>query len=65
MSLLTLHKVLISFAIAFFLFFGISELTRSEGEHSALIAIICIALAVGCVFYLVWVFRGGYSWKNK
>ncbi len=65
MSLLALHKVLISFAVAFFLFFGISELTRSGSDHNILIAIICLVLAAGTSVYLVWVLKGGYVWKKK
>ncbi len=65
MSLLVLHKVLVACAGLFFFFFGIPELTREGEQNNAAIAIICIALGIGCTFYFAWVMRGGYSWKPK
>lgn len=65
MSLLVLHKVLVACAGLFFFFFGIRELIREGEQYSPSIAIICIALGIGSVFYFMWVMRGGYGWKQK
>jgi len=62
MSLLTLHKVLIAFTLAFFLFFGIREILRESG--SAIIGAIVLGVAAGISFYFIWVLRGGYEKKG-
>jgi len=62
MKLLTLHKVLISFALAFFLFFGVREIFREGGN--IIIAILVLILAFGVSFYFVWILRGGYEKKK-
>ena len=62
MKLITLHKILISFALAFFVFFGIREMVRDGG--TTIIAILVLTLAVGVLIYFVWVLRGGYSKKE-
>ncbi len=59
MQLLTLHKVLISAALAFFLFFGIREITHQGG--SVAMGIGALILSVGVGAYLIWVLRGGYK----
>ncbi len=61
MRLLTLHKILIGMALAFFLFFGSREIIRDDGN--SIIGIIVLALAAGITFYFVWVLRGGYEKK--
>ncbi len=61
MKLLTLHKILIAIAIAFFLFFGIREIMRDGGN--LIFGILVLALACGVSFYFVWVLRGGYEKK--
>ena len=61
MKLLTLHKILIGMALAFFLFFGIREILRESG--SVVIGIVVLAIAVGVSFYFIWVLRGGYDGK--
>jgi hypothetical protein len=65
MSLLVLHKVLVACAGLFFFFFGIRELIREGEQNNPVIAILCLALGLGCVIYFMWVMRGGYSWKQK
>jgi hypothetical protein len=62
MKLITLHKILISFAIAFFLFFGIRETTKEDG--SSILGIASIFIALGGGGYFIWVIRGGYSGKK-
>ncbi len=62
MKLLTLHKILIVFALAFFLFFGIREILRDSGN--TIIGIIVLTLAAGVGFYFVWLLRGGYENKG-
>lgn len=59
MQLLTLHKVLISMALAFFLFFGIREITHDGG--SAALGWGALVLSIGVGVYLVWVLKGGYK----
>ena len=61
MKLLTLHKILIGFALAFFFFFGFREILRESG--SAAIGVLVLAVAVGASFYFIWVLRGGYEKK--
>jgi hypothetical protein len=61
MKLLTLHKVLIAMAIAFFFFFGIRELIRIEGNQ--ILGIIVLAAGIGICFYFMWVVKGGYEKK--
>ncbi|MFI5262933.1 MAG: hypothetical protein ACHQM6_00300 [Candidatus Kapaibacterium sp.] len=63
MKLLTLHKILIGMALAFFLFFGLREILRESG--SAVIGAIVLGIAVGVSFYFIWVLRGGYEKKTK
>jgi len=63
MKLLTLHKILIGMALAFFLFFGIREMLRESG--SMIIGVIVLAIAIGVSFYFIWVLRGGYDRKSK
>jgi hypothetical protein len=48
-------------AITFFLFFGIREIMRDEGN--SIIGVVVIAIAIGVIFYFVWVLRGGYEKK--
>jgi hypothetical protein len=62
MKLLTLHKILIAVALAFFLFFGFREILRENG--SAIIGAIVLGIAIGVSFYFIWVLRGGYENKN-
>lgn len=62
MKLLTLHKILIGFAIAFFLFFGIREAIREGG--SSVLGIVSIFIALGGGGYFIWVLRGGYNGKK-
>ncbi|MEI8134221.1 MAG: hypothetical protein WCH46_03960 [bacterium] len=62
MNLLTLHKVLIAFALAFFLFFGLRELIRDSG--SIAIGAVALVLAIGVGMYFIWVLRGGYNSKK-
>ena len=59
MKLITLHKILIAFALAFFLFFGIREIIRDSGN--VIVGIVVLALAAGVGFYFAWVLRGGYE----
>ena len=61
MKLLTLHKILIGMALAFFLFFGIREIMRESGN--AVIGAIVLGIAVGVSVYFIWVLRGGYEKK--
>jgi hypothetical protein len=61
MKLITLHKILIAFALAFFLFFGIREIIRGGGN--AIIGALVLVVAVGISFYFIWVLRGGYEKK--
>jgi len=61
MKLLTLHKILIGMALAFFFFFGFREILRESGN--AIIGAIVLGLAVGVSFYFIWVLRGGYERK--
>ncbi|MEP7234023.1 MAG: hypothetical protein ABI778_01885 [Ignavibacteriota bacterium] len=61
MKLLTLHKILIAFALAFFLFFGLREILRDSGN--AIIGAMVLIAAVGICFYFIWVIRGGYEGK--
>jgi hypothetical protein len=62
MKLLTLHKILIGMALAFFLFFGIREIVRDSGNP--VIGAIVLGVAVGISFYFIWVLRGGYERKK-
>jgi hypothetical protein len=62
MKLLTLHKILIGMALAFFLFFGIREIMRESGNP--VVGAIVLGAAVGICFYFVWVLRGGYQKKS-
>jgi hypothetical protein len=62
MKLLTLHKILIAFALAFFLFFGLREIMRESGN--TIIGAIVLGIAVGVSFYFIWVLRGGYEKEN-
>jgi uncharacterized membrane protein len=62
MRLLTVHKVLICAALAFFLFFGISQISKESGSAALGIGSIAVALGVGT--YFVWVVRGGYERKQ-
>jgi hypothetical protein len=59
MKLITLHKILIAFALAFFLFFGLREIIRDGGN--AIIGAIVLGIAVGVSFYFIWVLKGGYE----
>jgi hypothetical protein len=59
MKLLTLHKILIGMALAFFLFFGFREILRDSGN--AIIGAVVLGIAVGVSFYFIWVLRGGYE----
>jgi hypothetical protein len=59
MKLITLHKILIAFALAFFLFFGIREIIRDGGN--GIIGALVLGVAVGVSFYFIWVLRGGYE----
>jgi hypothetical protein len=55
MSLITVHKILISTAIAFFLFYGLWELdgARSGGGAGAVVrGVMALAAAVGFALYL-------------
>jgi Na+-driven multidrug efflux pump len=61
MRLVTLHKILIGMALAFFLFFGFREILRESGNP--FIGAIVLGIAVGVSFYFVWVLRGGYEKK--
>ena len=61
MKLITLHKILIGMALAFFLFFGFREIMRDSGN--AVIGAIVLGIAVGVSFYFIWVLRGGYEKK--
>jgi hypothetical protein len=61
MKLLTLHKILIGMALAFFLFFGLREIMRESGN--AIVGAIVLGVAVGVSFYFIWVLRGGYERK--
>jgi len=61
MKLLTLHKILIAMALAFFLFFGLREILRDGGN--AIIGAVVLGVAVGVSVYFVWVLRGGYERK--
>jgi hypothetical protein len=63
MKLLTLHKILIGLALAFFLFFGIREILRTDGN--AVIGALVLGLALGASFYFVWILRGGYERKGS
>jgi hypothetical protein len=63
MNLLTLHKILIAFALAFFLFFGFRELMRDGG--STIIGSVVLVIAVGVSMYFIWVLRGGYEKYEK
>jgi Na+-driven multidrug efflux pump len=61
MKLITLHKILIAFALAFFLFFGLRQIIRDSGN--TLIGAVVLGIAVGVSFYFVWVLKGGYERK--
>jgi hypothetical protein len=61
MKLITLHKILIAFALAFFLFFGLREIIRDSGD--AIIGAVVLGIAVGVSFYFVWLLKGGYERK--
>ena len=61
MKLLTLHKILIGMALAFFLFFGLREILRESGN--AIIGAVVLGIAVGVSFYFIWVLKGGYEKK--
>jgi high-affinity Fe2+/Pb2+ permease len=62
MRLLTFHKILLATALAFFLFFGIRELSRDTGNQ--LLGIGAIVLCGGLGWYFIWVLRGGYASKK-
>ena len=62
MKLLTLHKILIGMALAFFLFFGLREILRESGNP--VIGAVVLGIAVGVSFYFVWVLHGGYDKKK-
>lgn len=59
MRLLTFHKILIGTTLAFFLFFGIREISRDAG--SSVLGIGSLAVASGIATYFIWVLRGGYD----
>jgi hypothetical protein len=61
MRLLTVHKILIGAALAFFLFFGISQIRTESGSTALGIGSIVVAIGVGA--YFIWVLRGGYDRK--
>ena len=61
MKLLTLHKILIGAALAFFIFFGIREVSVPTG--SVALGIGALALGGGLAAYFIWVLRGGYEKK--
>ncbi len=61
MRLLTFHKILIATTLAFFLFFGVREISRSEG--STVLGIAALAVAAAIASYFMWVIRGGYDRK--
>jgi hypothetical protein len=62
MRLLTFHKILIGATLAFFLFFGIREITRIDG--SITLGIVSLAVCAGIGSYFTWVLRGGYDRKS-
>ncbi|MEO6939358.1 MAG: hypothetical protein ABI252_04300 [Candidatus Kapaibacterium sp.] len=53
MSLIQAHKVLISFAIVFFLFFGVREIYH----QNAIMGSASLVITVVLVLYLRWVFK--------
>jgi hypothetical protein len=59
MKLIILHKILIAFAITFFLFFGFREIIRDGGN--SVVGGLVIAVAAGSCYYFVWLLRGGYD----
>jgi hypothetical protein len=63
MKLITLHKILIAFALVFFLFFGMREIIRESGN--AIIGALVLGAAVGISFYFIWVLRGGYEKRSS
>lgn len=63
MRLLTAHKILIGFALVFFAFLGIKELTRENGNM--ILGIVSMIASIGIGWYFVWILRGGYIKNNK
>ena len=63
MRLLTAHKILIGFALVFFVFLGIKELSRENGNM--ILGVVSLAASIGIGFYFVWVLRGGYIKNSK
>lgn len=61
MRLLTLHKLLIGATLVFFLFFGISQISKESGSTALGIGSLVVAIGIGT--YFVWVLRGGYDRK--
>jgi hypothetical protein len=63
MQLITVHKILISAGILFFLFFGIRELVLMRNTSSAMTGALALVGAIGLGIYLRWIIKAKTKWQ--